>query len=155
MKIDDTSHHHFSNRGRQSGQSSVFVIVFLGITILSLVFLYKAGKLTSEKMELQNAADGVAYSVAILEARDLNFMAYTNRAMVANEVAIGQAVGLASWPRHWESIGYYENAVCGTALEPGGFALEKGGKAIKDGLGSIPYVGPIFKAIGTVLEKTR
>jgi hypothetical protein len=46
-------------------------------------------------MELQNAADGVAYSVAIPEARDLNFMAYTNRAMVANEVAIGQAVGLA------------------------------------------------------------
>jgi len=154
MKPDDTSHHHFSNSGRQFGQSSVFVIVFLGITILSLVFLYKAGMLTSEKMELQNAADGVAYSVAILEARDLNFMAYTNRAMVANEVAIGQAVGLASWPRHWESIGYYENGVCGTALEPGGFALEKGGQAIKDGLGSIPYVGVIFKAIGTVLKKT-
>lgn len=114
------------DRGRrQRGQSSVFVIVFLGITILSLVFLYKAGKLTSEKMELQNAADGIAYSVAILEARDLNFMAYTNRAMIANEVAIGQAVGLASWPRHWESIGYYENAVCGGKLEPAGFWLEK------------------------------
>ena len=106
------------DRGRQRGQSSVFVIVFLSITILSLVFLYKAGMLTSKKMELQNAADGVAYSVAILEARDLNFMAYTNRAMVANEVAIGQAVGLASWPRHWESIAYYEYALCGGRLEP-------------------------------------
>ena len=145
------------DRGRrQRGQSSVFVIVFLGITILSLVFLYKAGKLTSEKMELQNAADGVAYSVAILEARDLNFMAYTNRAMVANEVAIGQAVGLASWPRHWESIGYYENAVCGGKLEPAGFWLEKGGKALKQASAAfiLPPLIAIAKTIGTVAEKT-
>ncbi len=145
------------DRGRgQRGQSSVFVIVFLGITILSLVFLYKAGKLTSEKMELQNAADGVAYSVAILEARDLNFMAYTNRAMVANEVAIGQAVGLASWPRHWESIGYYQNAVCGDKLEPAGFLLEKGGKALKNAAPAfvLPPLIAVAKAIGTVAEKT-
>ena len=143
-------------RRYQRGQSSVFVIVFLGITILSLVFLYKAGKLTTEKMELQNAADGVAYSVAILEARDLNFMAYTNRAMIANEVAIGQAVGLASWARHWESIGYYENAVSGGKLEPAGFWLEKGGKSLKQASAAfiLPPLIAIAKTIGTVAEKT-
>ncbi|MEM6998385.1 MAG: pilus assembly protein TadG-related protein [Pseudomonadota bacterium] len=105
------------NRGRQNGQSSVFVIVFLGIVLLSLTFLYKAGKLTGEKMEMQNAADAAAYSVALLEARDLNFMAYTNRAMVANEVAIGQAVGLATMPRHWQSTGHYLDALCGARIE--------------------------------------
>ena len=131
------------DRGRQRGQSSVFVIVFLGITILSLIFLYKAGMLTTEKMELQNAADGVAYSVAILEARDLNFMAYTNRAMVANEVAIGQAVGLASWPRNWESIAYYEYALCGTRFEPIGIGLQL--------LRSIPFVGTALGKIGDEL----
>ncbi len=136
-----TPNNKLVNRDCQKGQSSVFVIVFIGITLLSLVFLYKAGKLTSEKMELQNAADGVAYSVAVLEARDLNFMAYTNRAMVANEVAIGQAVGLSSWARHWESIGYYEHALCGTRFEPIGRGLQL--------LAAIPFVGSALNRIGT------
>ena len=92
---------------QQRGQSMVFVVLFLGVVSLSLVFLYKAGKITSEKMQVQNAADAAAYSVSVTEARDLNFMAYTNRAMVANEVAIGQMVGMASWASHWESFGYY------------------------------------------------
>ena len=85
----------------------VFVVLFLGVVTLSLVFLYKAGKITSEKMQVQNAADAAAYSVSITEARDLNFMAYTNRAMVANEVAIGQLVGMASWATHWSSFESY------------------------------------------------
>jgi len=93
--------------GRQRGQAMIFVVLFLGVVTLSLVFLYKAGKITSEKMQLQNAADAAAYSVAITEARDLNFMAYTNRAMVANEVAIGQLVGMASWATHWSSFESY------------------------------------------------
>lgn len=82
---------------RQRGQSSVFVIIFLGVMLLSLISLYNAGKLTSEKMQLQNAADAAAYSVSVVEARDLNFMSYVNRAMVANEVAVGQMVSLVSW----------------------------------------------------------
>jgi hypothetical protein len=96
-----------SPQKQQFGQAMVFVVLFLGIVTLSLVFLYKAGKITSEKMQLQNAADAAAYSVSLTEARDLNFMAYTNRAMVANEVAIGQLVGMASWATHWESFGSY------------------------------------------------
>ncbi|MCH8257838.1 MAG: hypothetical protein IIA75_08070 [Proteobacteria bacterium] len=96
-----------SPREQQFGQAMVFVVLFLGVVTLSLVFLYKAGKITSEKMQLQNAADAAAYSVSLTEARDLNFMAYTNRAMVANEVAIGQLVGMASWATHWESFGTY------------------------------------------------
>jgi hypothetical protein len=83
----------------------VFALLFMGVLLLSLGFLYKAGRLTSDRMELQNAADAAAYSVALTEARDLNFAAYINRAMVANEVAIGQLVGLASWAFHWYSIG--------------------------------------------------
>jgi len=91
----------------QRGQAMIFVMLFLAAVCLSLVFLYKAGKVTSEKMQVQNAADAAAYSVSIVEARDLNFMAYTNRAMVANEVAIGQLVGMASWATHWSSFESY------------------------------------------------
>ena len=53
-------------------------------------------------MEVQNAADAAAYSAAILTARELNFMAYTNRAMVANQVTIGQFAAFESWGRKYE-----------------------------------------------------
>ena len=127
------------DRRRQAGQSSVFVLIFLPIVILSLVFLYKAGKVTSEKMELQNAADAVAYSVALLEARDLNFMAYSNRAMVVNEVALGQAVGLASLPRHWRSIGHYIEFLCGARIEP---------------IAKLMVFPPPLKVVGQAIETT-
>lgn len=92
------------------GQAAVFVLLFLGVMTLSLLFVYKAGKVTTERMQVQNAADAVAYSVSTIEARDLNFMAYTNRAMIANEVAIGQMIGLASWLFNWKSYSAYLNA---------------------------------------------
>lgn len=53
-------------------------------------------------MEVQNAADAAAYSAAILTARELNFMAYTNRAMVANQVTIGQFAAFESWGRKYQ-----------------------------------------------------
>ena len=79
--------------------------LFATVLVVAALSLYRTGRLTSDKMELQNAADALAYSVSTVEARDLNFAAYTNRAMVANEVAIGQAIGMASWAYHWKSIG--------------------------------------------------
>ncbi len=63
--------------------------------------LFNTSQLTRDKMKVQNAADAVAYSSAVLEARHLNFTAYTNRAMIANEVAIAQTIGLATWMYKW------------------------------------------------------
>ncbi len=88
----------------QRGQAAVFVMLFMVILLVSALGLFKAGKLTSNKMQLQNAADAAAFSMSTVEARDLNFAAYMNRAIVANEVAIGQMVGLASWAFHVKSI---------------------------------------------------
>ncbi len=104
--------------GRQRGQAIVFVSVTLVVVLISLNFLYKAGRLTSTKMRLQNAADAAAYSAAVVEARDLNFAAYINRAMIANEVAIGQMVGLHSWAFHWASFHYYLNGYFRQFVEP-------------------------------------
>src|SRR6056297_1180104 len=89
---------------RQHGQAAVAIYLFLAVLVVSALFIYKAGKLTSDKMMMQNAADAAAYSASVTEARDLNFAAYMNRAIVANEVAIGQLVGLASWAFHWHSF---------------------------------------------------
>ncbi len=95
---------------RQRGQAVIYVYLFLAVLVISASFLYKAGKLTSDKMQVQNAADAAAYSAMVIEARDLNFAAYMNRAIVANEVAIGQLVGLASWAYHWRSFGDFLTA---------------------------------------------
>jgi putative Flp pilus-assembly TadE/G-like protein len=95
-----------SNR-KQHGQAAVFVVLFAAILIVSAFAMFKAGKLTTNKMQLQNAADAAAFSMSTVEARDLNFASYMNRAIVANEVAIGQFVGLASWAYHFKSFADY------------------------------------------------
>src|SRR5690606_17141448 len=43
-----------------------------------------------------------AYSAALWRARVLNFHAYSNRAIVAQEVAVAQAVTLTSWAKYFE-----------------------------------------------------
>jgi hypothetical protein len=53
--------------------------------------------MTSARIKLQNTADAAAYSAAVLQARDYNFSAYTNRAMIANQVTAAQVVALKSW----------------------------------------------------------
>ena len=102
-----------SSLQKQRGQASVFVILFSAVLIVAAMSLFKAGKITTNKMQLQNAADAVAYSMSVVEARDLNFASYMNRAIVANEVGIAQFVGLASWAYHFQSfaqyIGFYNN----------------------------------------------
>lgn len=68
--------------------------------LAALIFLFNTAQLTREKTKLVNTADAVAYSAGVMHARALNFDAYTNRALMANEVMIAQAVSLASWSAH-------------------------------------------------------
>lgn len=78
----------------------VFAMVTMVVVLLSMLAMYSIGQLTTQKMKLQNTADAVAYSVALVEARDLNYSAYMNRAMIANQVAVGQIVSLTGWIRN-------------------------------------------------------
>jgi Putative Flp pilus-assembly TadE/G-like len=89
---------------RQEGQALVYGLFMLIAGLISLFFLFNTGQLTQEKTKLVNTADAVAYSAGILHARTLNYMAYTNRAMMANTVAIAQLVSLASWVRYVQSL---------------------------------------------------
>lgn len=77
----------------------VYLLAMLPVMILALAYIYNSYRLSNEKIRLQNTADAVAYSVGAIQSKDLNFKAYTNRAMVANQVAIAQAVSLTSWIR--------------------------------------------------------
>ena len=89
--------HH---RRRQRGQVLPLATLLLLAVAATLFFMFNGGQLVQEKLRLTNTADAVAYSAGVFEARMLNYDAYTNRAIIANQIAIGQAVGLASWARY-------------------------------------------------------
>lgn len=119
---------------RQRGQAAVLSLLLLGAALLAGLMMYESGRQATGKIALQNAADAAAFSVSTLEARDLNFMAYTNRSMLGNQISIGQFVGLAAWSKHIASIGQY---------------LQRYVNAIAGGLNGIPIVGQILSGIVT------
>lgn len=82
---------------RQRGQALAFALIFLAVGAVALYVAFNASQLTTAKSKLQNTADAAAYSVAVMQARDYNFAAYTNRAMVANQVHVAQLLSLKSW----------------------------------------------------------
>jgi hypothetical protein len=96
---------------RARGQASVFVIIVAAILVIAALLVYNSGRAVVTRIHLQNAADSAAYSGAVVMARAYNFAAYSNRAMVANQVAIAQMVGLASWSRYYCLV--YADADCG------------------------------------------
>ena len=81
----------------QRGQALIYGIFILISSLSALFFLFNTGQLSSEKTKLVNTADAVAYSAGVMHARALNFDAYNNRALVANEVLVAQMVSLSSW----------------------------------------------------------
>lgn len=89
---------------RQKGQAiPIGIASIMGVTILMLA-LFNTSQVTSEKMRIVNTADAAAYSGMVIQARTLNFHAYTNRAMVANQVSIAQLVTLYSFSRYMRRL---------------------------------------------------
>lgn len=88
---------------RQGGQVLPLAAILLVAVAATLLYMFNSGQLVQEKLRLTNTADAVAYSAGVFEARMLNYDAYSNRAIVANQIAIGQAVGLASWAKYMGS----------------------------------------------------
>lgn len=97
MPFDPTRHPCPQGRWRQQGQALIYGIFVLMGGLAALFFMFNTGQLSVEKTKLVNTADAVAYSAGIMHARALNFDAYTNRALIANEVMIAQLVSMASW----------------------------------------------------------
>lgn len=93
----------------QSGQIAPLALFGVLITSAVLVLLFNTSQKITHKSQLTNAADAAAYSGAVWTARHLNFVAYTNRAMIANHVAVGHYVSYVSWVRYvHDSIDYID-----------------------------------------------
>lgn len=96
---------------RKTSGGQIAPIALFGVLIASavLVLMFNNGQRITEKSLVANAADAAAYSGAVWTARHLNFMAYTNRAMIANHVAVGHFVSYVSWIRYIDdSIDYID-----------------------------------------------
>lgn len=85
---------------RQRGQIAPIALFGVLIASAALLMMYNTGQKITEKSQVANAADAAAYSGAAWTARHLNFMAYTNRAMIANHAAVGHFISYVSWIRY-------------------------------------------------------
>lgn len=85
---------------RQRGQIAPVALFGVLISSAVLVVMFNTGQKVTERSQVANAADAAAYSGAVWTARHLNFIAYANRAMIANHVAVGHFVSYVSWVRY-------------------------------------------------------
>jgi len=95
----------------------VLALGLLVLGVLALRLLFESGQLTVARQRLIDTADAAALSAATWRARVLNFHAYSNRAIIANEVAIAQAVTLVAWAQYFETL-TRNSAAFGAYLPP-------------------------------------
>lgn len=88
---------------RQRGQALVFIAVTAVIVLLATLATFNVGQLSYHRVKLQNTADAAVYSAAVSHARELNFSAYMNRGVIANQVQVAQLVSLVGWARNFEN----------------------------------------------------
>lgn len=93
-----------ARRDSARGQAMVFLLPMLAALAAAFLFVFDAGQAASEKRRLVDAADAAALSAATWQARALNFEAYMNRAVIANEAAIAQSVSLRSWSEYMDRM---------------------------------------------------
>ena len=75
--------------GCQSGQALVIALGLLLAGGAMLHAMFSAGQVAAAKQRLTDTADAAAWSAGAWRARVLNYHAYSNRAILVNEVAPG------------------------------------------------------------------
>lgn len=142
MKVKTLSFHpsrpHLIGLHRQRGQALIYGVFVLVAGLAALFFLFNAGQLSAEKTKLVNTADAVAYSAGVMHARALNFDAYNNRALVANEVLVAQMVSLSSWSQYAQTHAENLVSIFPECADPYGFGA---------GAGALLNYGPLYAAM--------
>ncbi|RUO80494.1 hypothetical protein CWI84_05405 [Idiomarina tyrosinivorans] len=82
---------------KQRGQ--VLILGLAAMILLATLFfgVSSMGQRVRQQWYIQNVADDAASSAALLMSRQLNYLALSNRAIIGNQVAIAQWLGIASW----------------------------------------------------------
>jgi hypothetical protein len=114
----------------EDGQALVLAAIFGLVLTLCVLGTVNLGRTLYDKVQLQAAADEAAYSQAALEARVMNYTAYTNRAMVVHYASMMAATSYLSWVHF----------------------MYGGMKPVLDVLKFVPYVGEVAVAVDEVLR---
>jgi hypothetical protein len=137
----------------ERGQAILLALVALVVLAIGMYTTYSLSRAVYEKIQLQNAADATAYSLATLEARTFNFIAFANRAQVANYVQMMEAQSLLSNATYAEAM----TARLAEGLYSAGWALIAfGGQSLIDagqGLGNF-VTGGLRPLVDTMDEWT-
>jgi hypothetical protein len=78
----------FLRAPRSRGQTMILGAVALLVLALVVFITFNVTVAVQQKIKLQNYADTKAFSMAVAEARALNYMAYTNRAIASGYVGM-------------------------------------------------------------------
>ena len=117
-------------RRSEEGQALVLAAIFGLVLMLCVLGTVNLGRTVYDKIQLQAAADSAAYSQAALEARVMNFTAYTNRAMVVHYASVMAATSYLTWLHFvWAGL-----------------------KPLLEILSEAPFIGPIAAAVGNGLS---
>jgi len=150
--------HVFPGVRRQHGQTTLWFVAMLAACCCVLALVYNFGQVANEKEKTVNAADASAISGAMIEARMLNFEAYTNRALIANEVSIAQLVSLDSWVKYnYEITQWLDNyfgwiPIVGQVLD----LVANGMQAASEGVyAGVEIFIPVIEGMNTGLESAR
>lgn len=84
----------------QTGQILPVLLAIISIAVVALTLADRVSTAMADQSRMTDAADSAAYSAAVWTARRMNFIAYSNRAMLANHIAVGHLVAYISWLRY-------------------------------------------------------
>src|SRR5438552_13760587 len=87
----------------EEGQTLVLAALFGLVLMMCVLGTVNLGRAVYDKVQLQTAADAAAYSQAAVEARVMNFTAYTNRAMVVHYASLMAATSYLTY-LHFEYV---------------------------------------------------
>ncbi|NWO02514.1 MAG: Tad domain-containing protein [Idiomarinaceae bacterium] len=118
---------------RIKGQTLILMVGVLLLVSMLLFAVTDMGKHARRQWYLQSVADNAAYSAAVGMSRQMNFLALTNRALIGNQVAIAQWVGLASYMS----------------------MLDRTADNLETVTSFIPYIGQITRVLSTILDRVE
>lgn len=79
-------------------------LALLGVAAVTVYVLARSAVFTTEKSRSMALADASAKSVANWYAQILNYDAYSNRVIAANEIMMAQAVTMAAWTQYMQTL---------------------------------------------------
>lgn len=84
-------------QNKEKGQAAPLAAVGVFIMCLTVLATYNLGHAVHQKIKLQNAADSAAYTLAAMEARTFNYIAFLNRVQVAHYNTAMMMQSMVSW----------------------------------------------------------